>query len=738
MAEFIAALVDPPVTISPKLAALLDTTILLRQSFSDEFTKILADTADKDSTHRHAFFLGILKNVRSILSPLLSSVPAPASTKKPKDVCEIFSTFERLELDTSEAFDKAPNVTPDLTPIYKAERQNDLEEDFFALHLLLLDLEKLRTEVSHAWAGYKQGGHDLIAASMTTNTAVDLARSMIEDSKTTFAKHGGAIGMLQIYYASQCIAAGTSEAHKQRQGDDMNFAMFEIADALFWPAYVLLDAFSTIHTINSHPEMKPGYYGKYDPASNRDRKTNRHRFMEDKILLLEILPEFYFYHYTTNSNPPPVEDEFTRLLRTMFDTKEVTLSLAFAATLFLDIHHVLRAEVDYGFERLMDVTHFVIGDIQEGMKFHADVKMETWPKQNDDVMQRFVDTIELWVHKDQQREIAPRLNRLNIPQSFHLYRKHPWSCGLWRYWALMQFHEFGIAYANAWGSIMSCAHLYNAVNREKRQDMMWKDLDVVIGLQESKTFFVGEAPDTPDECLKRFALAMGASAANLAKSRRKKRDLIHSRKGRKGMKELGATMQAFKSRICDAHGSKNVRAEDVQKILENSGWEYELDDNDNAQQVFKDIGKTPKKAQAKQLSVYKCVGLLRDLLHAEVVEIAFDYFRLHRQCWRLLLAVECHVRNDLINIYGPDYMQKDSELPFVVGYVLMTASRSQELSDLLGAKRPGVEITSKVQEGARRVVKDFVGSGVGNLIVEQILPRSLNLQIKLELEVQSD
>lgn len=79
-------------------------------------------------------------------------------------------------------------------------------------------------------------------------------------------------------------------------------------------------------------------------------------------------------------------------------------------------------------------------------------------------MQHFVETIEFWVHQDQQREIAPRLNRLHIPEPFHLYRKHPWFCGIWRYWALMQFHEFGIAFANAWGSIMSCAHLYNAVD----------------------------------------------------------------------------------------------------------------------------------------------------------------------------------------------------------------------------------------------------------------------------------
>jgi hypothetical protein len=100
-------------------------------------------------------------------------------------------------------------------------------------HLLLHDLSRLRTEVSKAWAGYKKGGYDLIAASITTNTAVDLARSMVEDSKSVFTRRGGAIRMLQICYASACIAEGTTEAHKQRPMDDTNFAMFKTADAMF-------------------------------------------------------------------------------------------------------------------------------------------------------------------------------------------------------------------------------------------------------------------------------------------------------------------------------------------------------------------------------------------------------------------------------------------------------------------------------------------------------------------------
>lgn len=169
--------------------------------------------------------------------------------------------------------------------------------------------------------------------------------------------------MLQIYYAFQCIADGTTEAHRQRPADDLNFAMFKIADAMFWLVYTLLDALPRMYKLIPHPEIKPSFYGTYSPSSNRDRKSDRDKFLEDKILLIELLLEFYFHCHTTKPNPPPVEDEFTLLLQTMFETKEITLPLVFAATLFLDIQHILRGEVDYGFKRLTDATHFVICDI---------------------------------------------------------------------------------------------------------------------------------------------------------------------------------------------------------------------------------------------------------------------------------------------------------------------------------------------------------------------------------------
>jgi hypothetical protein len=154
----------------------------------------------------------------------------------------------------------------------------------------------------------------------------------------------------------------------------------------------------------------------------------------------------------------------------------------------------------------------------------------------------------------------------------------------------MRFHELSIVFVNAWGAVMSCAHLYNAVGGGKTRDMMWKDLAVIIPLQSEKTFFVGDARSSADDCLKRFALAMGASAANMAKSMRtrKKRGLALSKRGPQGLKELGPVLQTFKGRFCDGNGQNDLRFEDVQKVLECATWEYDLTEDGRVGEVYKD------------------------------------------------------------------------------------------------------------------------------------------------------
>jgi hypothetical protein len=298
----------------------------------------------------------------------------------------------------------------------------------------------------------------------------------------------------------------------------------------------------------------------------------------------------------------------------------------------------------------------------------------------------------------------------------------------------MRFQEISIMFVNAWGSVMSCAHLYNAVQGGRTQAMAWRDMDVVLAFQNSKTFFIGKAPVDADECLKRFALALGASAGNLAKSTRKKKGLTLSKRGPKGLKELGPILQTFKGRLCDGNGQNDIRFEDVQKVLENANWDFGLNEDGRVDQVYKDTDETLSRTPITHLTVAKLLGLLCDLLHVEMIEIQYDYFRLHRQCWRLLRFIKDRCRDDLIKRFGPDYIEKESQLPFIVGYVLLSATSSQQLGDMLKARLPGVEVTDKMIADAKDVVKGMIAEGAGALIVDHIMPKGLGVEMKFEVE----
>lgn len=738
-AEFVAAQNDPPVQVSAKFASLLDRAIATREWFAGAVSPHLPDDAQKlESDDRHAFFLGVLKKVRNVLAPRFAQGYVPAK-KQPKSMHDVLNMFEHLNLEEpSEAFEQAPNVAvaplkpEDADADYKAERIDSLQESFLAFYLLLSDLNSLRDEVSRAWEGYKCGLIDLVAASITTNTAVDLARAMEEDLKDMFSKHGGADKMLIMYYHGQCMQAGTTESYKERPGDEMNFRMYKVADLLFWPAFILLSSFSDVIQPKSLPEMKPGFFGTYAPSSDRSRKSSREKFQEDKILLLELLPELLVLFHGTERTQ--AEDEFTRGFRIFSKTKEVPLWLAFAATLFLDIHHILRDEVDFCFKRLADTADYVVKSINQILEFHSDLKVENWPAQNDEVMKAFAAEIKYWIQDDPHLVAARQLKRRNMPEPFYLFRKHPWSCGLWKYYIQVHFQELSIAFVNAWGSIMFCGHLYNALQQEKLITNQWTDMDIVFTLQGTDTFFIGEPPTNPENYLKRFSLAIGASATSVSGKARKKKGIVHSKRGPQGFKELAPVLRTFRERFSDKTARFELRTEDVEKILEQADWEVEMDDEDRAATLYKDSDRKPgeKKAPIKKLTPSKLLGILRATLHAEIMELSFDYLLLHRFCWRLLRAVKDKCRNWLIAMYGPEYIEKENQLPFVVGYILMTATNTQRLGELMKVKKTD-EVTSKVMMDAAEALQCMLDTDAGKMVMI-ILNRVFGVEIQIEEE----
>jgi hypothetical protein len=201
--------------------------------------------------------------------------------------------------------------------------------------------------------------------------------------------------------------------------------------------------------------------------------------------------------------------------------------------------------------------------------------------------------IQNWVMNDPIQEVKKRFKR-PVGEEFSLMRQHPIWCGLFQYNLKVMQHEIGITLAGAWGSIMYTGHLYNAVRREKLLNKGWADMDLVMAMQGPGSFFVGDRPDTPEDYLKKFALSMGYSASAFAKNKRKGQ-LEASKKGPRGLSYLAPVYFMFKERYSEAPGRMELTLQDVEKILDASGWEEDTEDNSEDMLVL-----TKKKSDKKR------------------------------------------------------------------------------------------------------------------------------------------
>lgn len=157
-----------------------------------------------------------------------------------------------------------------------------------------------------------------------------------------------------------------------------------------------------------------------------------------------------------------------------------------------------------------------------------------------------------------------------------------------------------------------------------------------------------------------------------------------------------------------------------------------MDEEDRPVTLFKDDEKVPRtqKAVTKQLAIPKLVVILRAALQAEILELSYDYLTLHRFCWRLLRAIKDSCREALIKIYGPNYIEKETQLPFIVGYILMTATTTDRLAEFMMIKKTN-EVTSAVLEQAAVAINGMLGTGAGGF-VGMILREKLGLPFEFE------
>ncbi|KAI1466234.1 uncharacterized protein F4812DRAFT_466031 [Daldinia caldariorum] len=697
LAEFIAS--KPDISIPNSLLATLRRVIVARGGFNEKLANEGA-SADERSDAKHGYFLSVLRKVHEILIPKTSTTAsslailtdklyADAEAEAETTGDDFSNRFAGLKLyEPSEDFLNAPDIErPKVhegdSGTYESEPPSSLEDLYIALTMLMNDLNKIRSRTEWIWTNYRDGFFDLAACAVTTNTAIDLARKLMEDVVPMFDSHGGLWEVMNRYHIIQVMMKGYQPFGLSSDvKDNFNYDTYDIASNTYILTYRLLEAFTRVVQPRVVPLYKEGMYGYYDPQSDRDSKSGYQKFEEDRVLHMQFFTELMAVERAVRDYP--VEDEFLRGIKELASTKEVPFYLVFAAQIFPDIHYILRENVDRGFDTLEMNLRFLDREIEEHFKFHKDLKIGNWGAGNDKIVRHLQARIQWMLADPVYREPVPTSMEPHL-----LLKMSPVLSGLVLYHFRSSMWEMGIALADAWGSITYSSHLYNALQSQRLMSDRWSDMDMVRTLIGDSRFFVGDTPDTLDECFKKFCLPVGTTAAAFTKKRRQNLPLT-SRSGPRGIKD---------------------GAPHIAKVVDLSLWETEGSEEEGTlilgQADPEKLKSKPKSRKANKSLVLPPEELIRALMFAlqgESLELTLPYTAMHRECWELLRAVRKHCDPLLRQIFTPAYMERETELPFVVGYILSTPVERKDMRLLVEA---AIAVTEFVRSD---------GSTVSNLL----------------------
>lgn len=733
LAKHIADTADPTITVPDEFVATIDRVISIRSSFGERLAEhgVGPDT-EADLKHRH--FVEVLKKVREALLPRMSSKASSSALSKAATSDEISNRFAGLAVEEpSQAFLNASDIERPTQPTedkttYEAETLPELEDVLFTFFTMMNDLARIRDVIRWIWENYQKGLFDIAAAAVATDTALALGRGIIDEAEPNFKNfEKGTWGVQHKFFFICCRRKGHNidSVVSDDASDNFNYEMYDLADECFMNTHRCLLSFLAILSPDHLPIIKEGFMGHYDPTTNRDKLPGHAKFKEDQILLMEFLSELTVVTRVIPSYP--VEDEFMRGVREMDKTNKVPFSLVFAAQTFLDIHHLLRADVSRGSQSLQNEIKHLTQTLKDHLDYHkkSKLRIKNWPERMDDMVRLVIKQgQEMLVDPVYQCKISYyRRNKMPIASSMRPNRILDYSpvlAGL----NLLSFrgdvNSIGIDAANAWGSIQYAIHLYSALQNEKLVDrQFWADLEMAQALLPDSSFFPGgNAPKTPKKYLDTFVLQMGAAGV--------------PRGIKKGLPVSSIFVEKYLKRTEVPWTPKNIH-----DIVSRSGFEtkgelgkgnlllWQIDEKDQKDIEKKRALEVKGKKREKYLRPDELIQAASLALNAEVAEMAFPWLTLHKSCWEMMKLVKEKNHQRLSQIFGSGYLNDKSQMPFVIGYIFMTTC----------GECPGHLRTMDLMKQAAEAVKEYVTRGSGDLCVKLLAEMGHNVQFVNEEEL---
>ncbi|KAJ3296684.1 hypothetical protein HK104_001363 [Borealophlyctis nickersoniae] len=391
----------------PSILTIARRAIRARKRCAEWFRRSPVDDdamkARKDKGHWH--FVTVLEDVVKILTPFAVPEVRKETEKGDESTSEVSleNQFSLLEVDEMEENIEDATQVPPLPPsdgiigeeVYDVEYEES--EVIFATFCLFEDLADIRRFLQQTWTDYREGRIDLITASVTTNTAVDLVRDAEEELVGLYPYLTDYEKVIDVPYVYACVCRGEDPTAIERQEDVVNLRMMDVAELLYIPTYSALKSLRDV--IN--PKYLPvynGQFGYYNPRQNRESLTQSERMWEDRRILMECMPDLVLLALLKDD--ALVRDGFTKEFGLMAFSRRIPLVLVFAAQVFIDIHHIFRDKIGCGLVEMRTAGMLVASSLRERAETNPKIQLPNWPERNETNVTWFSKMIEVWFVND--------------------------------------------------------------------------------------------------------------------------------------------------------------------------------------------------------------------------------------------------------------------------------------------------------------------------------------------------
>ncbi|KAI8252901.1 hypothetical protein K4K53_010702 [Colletotrichum sp. SAR 10_77] len=322
------------------LVSALNRVIDLRTRFSAKLTQDGAKPATA-SDLKHSYFLRILIQVRDVLRPRMTAAGSQASHNGLDNLANRFAGLSLFE--PSQSFLDAPDIelpARDDGALYEADMGTSPEDSIFFFQMLWKDLLDLRMRIRVSWRRHMQG-HDMAAAAVSANTALDLARHVIDQDIPAFEGVEGGIYAVTKEHATLMhyrVKANPTDPYfgllkpgqpQESISDDQ--IMYGPGLWSFESAYnMLAELLPSIA-----PPGPPFPFIPRDPAHELGMEYRDYAetfailkpLFEDLRVVIESVPNW------------PVEDTLLRGVREAVETRQVPFYLVFTMAIISDMHN---------------------------------------------------------------------------------------------------------------------------------------------------------------------------------------------------------------------------------------------------------------------------------------------------------------------------------------------------------------------------------------------------------------